>query len=112
MKLKFLITVPDKYTGVEYKENEIYEFDNKRAKEILQARTRVTNEPYAVEYVENTVEKVFDEVIEDITGSEMEPVVLEDMKVAELKILANEMNIENYDKMKKAELIEAIKNID
>lgn len=110
MKLKFLITVPDKYTGAEYKADEVYEFDNKRAKEILQARTSVTNEPYAVEYVENTVEKVFDEVIEDITGLEMKPVVLEDMKVAELKDLAKEMEIADYNKMKKTELIEAIKN--
>lgn len=57
-KLLFKITVPDKYTGKEYKEGQVYEFEDKRAEEILKARTKVTNEPYAVEYEEITEEEV------------------------------------------------------
>lgn len=63
-KLLFKITVPDKHTGKEYKANEVYEFENKRADEILAARTPVTNEPYAVEYKE-PIEEEIKEVIEE-----------------------------------------------
>lgn len=53
MKLKFLITVPNKHNRNEvYEAGTIYEFEDKRAKEILSARTPVTKEPYAEEYVE------------------------------------------------------------
>lgn len=55
-KLKFLISVPDKYTNVMYKAGEVYEFEDTRADEILKARTPVTKEPYAVENVEKPVE--------------------------------------------------------
>lgn len=63
-KLLFKITVPDKYTGAEYKAGEVYEFENKRADEILTARTTVTGEPYAVEYkdpIEEEIKVVIDE---------------------------------------------------
>ena len=45
-KLRCLINVPDKYTNAQYKKGECYEFADERAKEILAARTGVTNEPY------------------------------------------------------------------
>ena len=54
-KLKFLITVPDKYTKQQYEAGQIYEFEDTRAEEILKARTAVTHEPYAVEYIEPVV---------------------------------------------------------
>lgn len=63
-KLLFKITVPDKYTGAEYKAGEVYEFENKRADEILTARTAVTSEPYAVEY-KDPIEEEIKEVIEE-----------------------------------------------
>ena len=52
-KLKFLISVPDKYTRIQYEAGQVYEFEDTRAEEILKARTAVTHEPYAVEVVEN-----------------------------------------------------------
>lgn len=63
-KLLFKIGVPDKYTGAEYKEGNVYEFENKRADEILMARTPVTNEPYAVLY-KDPIEEEIKEVIEE-----------------------------------------------
>ena len=50
-KIKFLVDVPDKYTREQYKKDQIKQFNNKRADEILSAR-RNTGEPYAVEVVE------------------------------------------------------------
>ena len=44
-KLKFLISVPDKHTGKQYEAGQVYEFEDKRADEILAARTAVTK-PY------------------------------------------------------------------
>lgn len=98
-KLEFLITVPDKYTKETYEAGKVYEFEDKRADEILSARTPVTKEPYAKEFVDNV-----DIVVDTVT--------LEELKVAELKQLASNIGIKGYDKMKKAELIEAIKNND
>lgn len=123
--LKCLISVPDKYTGKQYQEGKEYEFEDARADEILAARTRVTGEPFfeevkmpelpeapevpeTPEAPENTSNNV--ENIGDLQIGESKEVVLEDMKVAELKELATKMNIEKADKMKKEELIEAIKN--
>ncbi len=162
-KIKCLVSVPDKYTGRQYKEGETYEFEDARADEILACRTRVTGEPFFEEFEEvseevvqavaqgivetaqeegKTVEETVNEIIEegkeagvivenvenpventvenvetpegqegtDLKVGEGKEVVLEDMKVAELKDLASKMNIEGFDKMKKEELIEAIKN--
>lgn len=50
-KIKFLVDVPDKYTREQYKKDQIKQFNNKRAEEILSAR-RNNGEPYAVEVVE------------------------------------------------------------
>lgn len=97
-KLIFNITVPDKYTGKEYKAGEVYPFEDARAEEILKARTSVTGEPYAVEFVE--------EVIEEIPEEELKR--LEDLKVSELKEIAEQKGIENYKSMKKDELIKVI----
>ena len=101
-KLEFKITVPDKYTGKEYKAGEVYSFEDKRADEILKARTQVTNEPYAVEFVEEIVEQPEEEVAEIMD--------LKTFKVDELKEIARLEGIEGFDKMKKAELIEALEN--
>ena len=46
-KLKFLVNVPDKYTGERYEKEQIKEFNNKRAEEILNAK-RANGEHYAV----------------------------------------------------------------
>ena len=60
-KLKFLITVPDKYTGKQYEAGQVYEFEDERAEEILKARTAVTHEPYAVE-----VEEITEEIVQAV----------------------------------------------
>ena len=46
-KLKFLVNVPDKYTGEKYEKGQIKEFNNKRAEEILNTK-RANGEPYAI----------------------------------------------------------------
>ena len=46
-KLKFLVNVPDKYTGERYEKGQIKEFNNKRAEEILNTK-RANREPYAI----------------------------------------------------------------
>lgn len=51
MKLKFLVSVPDKYTGEKYKVGQIKEFEEIRAKEILSAK-QPNGQPYAEEVVE------------------------------------------------------------
>ena len=51
MKLKFLVNVPDKYTGEKYKVGQIKEFEDKRGKEILSAK-QSNGQPYAEEVVE------------------------------------------------------------
>lgn len=52
MKIKFLVNVPDKYTGEKYKVGQIKEFEDKRAKEILSAKQPEDGKPYAEEVVE------------------------------------------------------------
>ena len=57
-KLLCLVEVPDKYTREIYKVDNVYEFEDERADEILRARTKVTQEPYFEEYVEEVTEEV------------------------------------------------------
>lgn len=52
MKLKFLKTASDKYSGFVYEEGKEYEFEDSRAKEIL------SKKGYAVEVKEAVVENV------------------------------------------------------
>lgn len=66
-KLKFLITVPDKYTGKQYEAGQEYEFEDTRAEEILKARTAVTHEPYAVEVTE-----IIQELVENVEEAKIE----------------------------------------
>lgn len=61
-KLIFNVKVPDKNDkSIIYekydpkKKGPIYEFTDKRANEILGKRTRVTDEPFATEYVEDEI---------------------------------------------------------
>lgn len=131
--LRCLVNVPDKNTGKEYKVGEIYEFNDDRAEELLLARTKVTGEPYFVEYtveqeiteeivqsvvkgiVEQSKEenKTVEEIINEIIGETEEPnekADLSKLKVNELKELAKEKQIDNYDSMKKEQLIEALNN--
>ena len=56
MKLKFLVNVPDKYTGENYREGQIKEFKEERAKEILSAK-QPNGQPYAEEIKEIEVAK-------------------------------------------------------
>ena len=58
-KLRFLENTYDKYTNVDYTKGDIVEFKDKRAEEILAARTR-EGKPYAeiVEEVETATKKV------------------------------------------------------
>ena len=55
----FLVDTYDKYTYVDYKKGNIIEFKDKRAEEILNARTR-EGKPYAeiVEEVETATKKI------------------------------------------------------
>lgn len=46
-KIKFLVNTSDKYTNEAYTENQVKEFEDKRADEILKAR-RANGTPYAV----------------------------------------------------------------
>ena len=46
-KIKFLVNVPDKYTGERYEKGQIKEFNNERVEEILKAK-RPNGGPYAV----------------------------------------------------------------
>lgn len=78
-KLKFLITVPDKYTRQQYEAGQVYEFEDARAEEILKARTAVTKEPYAVEVIE-----VIQEVVETVENmQEPAEIGLENMQTEE-----------------------------
>lgn len=54
-KLKFLVDVPDKYTREEYKEGQVKEFEDARAKEILSA-IQSNGKPYAEEVKEEVIE--------------------------------------------------------
>lgn len=58
-KIRFLVDTYDKYTYVDYKKGDVKEFKDKRAEEILAARTR-EGKPYAeiVEEVETATKKV------------------------------------------------------
>ena len=58
-KLRFLESTYDKYTYVDYKKGDIIEVKDKRAEEILNARTR-EGKPYAeiVEEVETATKKI------------------------------------------------------
>lgn len=56
MKIKFLVNVPDKYTGEQYKEGQVKEFKVERAKEILSAK-QANGQPYAEEVKEIEVAK-------------------------------------------------------
>lgn len=130
--LRCLIDVPDKNTRKEYKAGEIYEFKEERAEELLLARTKVSEEPYFVEYaVEQEVteeitqavckaiaeqakedNKTIEEVVKEIIGeSEEDTIDLTKLKVNELKELAKEKQIDNYDSMKKEELVEVLTNL-
>ena len=64
-KLKCLINVPDKYTGKEYKEGKVYEFEDERADEILACRTRVTKEPFFEEVIEEETPVTTPEAVEN-----------------------------------------------
>ena len=61
MKIKFLVKVPDKYTGEQYKEGQVKEFKVERAKEILSAK-QPNGKPYAEEVKEEVVEVAKKEV--------------------------------------------------
>ncbi len=132
--LRCLVNVPDKNTRKEYKAGEIYEFADDRAEELLLARTKVTSEPYFVEYTveqeiteevvqsvvkgiveqskeENkTIEEIINEIIDE-TEVPDEKVDLSKLKVNKLKELAKENQVDNYDSMKKEELIEVLTNL-
>lgn len=56
MKIKFLVNVPDKYTGEQYKEGQVKDFKVERAKEILSAK-QPNGQPYAEDVKEIEVAK-------------------------------------------------------
>lgn len=77
-KLMFKITVPDKNNkNIVYEAGKTYDFEDERANEILAKRTRVTNEPFAIEYVEEPIEEVNEEPIKELEIIEGEDVVIE-----------------------------------
>lgn len=132
--LRCLVDVPDKNTRKEYKAGELYEFADDRAEELLLARTKVTAEPYFVEYTieqeiteemvqsvakgiveqskeeKKTIEEVINEILDEAEESD-EEIDLSKLKVNELKELAKEKQIDNYDSMKKEELIEVLNSL-
>ena len=59
--LKFLVNVPDKYTGEQYKKGQIKDFEDKRAEEILSAK-QSNGKPYVeeikVEEIETAIKKI------------------------------------------------------
>lgn len=59
--LKFLVNVPDKYTGEQYVKGQIKDFEDKRAKEILSAKQSNGN-PYVEEVKVQEIEKATKEV--------------------------------------------------
>ena len=56
MKIKFLVNVPDKYTGEQYKEGQVKDFKVERAKEILSAK-QPNGQTYAEDVKEIEVAK-------------------------------------------------------
>ena len=88
-KLIFNITVPDKNDKTiiyekydESKKGPVYTFEDERADEILNKRTRVTNEPYAREFIE---EEHQEEVLEEIIIDDAELEALEEVIIEEVK---------------------------
>lgn len=80
-----LISVPDKDTRAEYKEGNVYPFDDTkvlersnmtRAEEILSARTKVDNKPYFVEVTK-------DEEVEEVTEEQVQAVASAIVETAE-----------------------------
>ena len=59
--LKFLVNVPDKYTGEQYKKGQVKEFEDKRAEEILNAK-QSNGKPYVEEVNIQEVETATKEV--------------------------------------------------
>ena len=59
--LKFLVNVPDKYTGEQYVKGQIKDFEDKRAEEILSAKQSNGN-PYVEEVKVQEVETATKEV--------------------------------------------------
>ena len=92
-KLKFLITVPDKYTKETYLAGEVYEFEDTRAEEILKARTAVTKEPYAIE-----VEEITEEIVQAVTQGIVEQAEEDNKTVEEV---VNEIVEETKPKRKR-----------
>lgn len=60
-KLKFLVNVPDKYTGEQYKKGQVKDFEDKRAEEILGAKQSNGN-PYVEEVKVQKIETATKEV--------------------------------------------------
>ena len=88
-KIKFLVNVPDKYTGEKYEEGQIKEFNNERAEEILKAK-RSNGEPYAV---------LIEEKIETATVKpKVEKAVKKTRKVKSIELDLDKGTVkENYD---------------
>ena len=59
--LKFLVNVPDKYTGEQYKKGQIKDFEDKRAEEILSTKQSNGN-PYVEEVKVQEIETATKEV--------------------------------------------------
>lgn len=88
-KLKFLVNVPDKYTGERYENGQIKEFNNKRAEEILNTK-RANGEPYAI---------LIEEEIETATVKpKVEKAVKKTRKVKSIELDLDKGTVkENYD---------------
>lgn len=88
-KIKFLVNVPDKYTGEKYEKGQIKEFNNERAEEILKSK-RSNGEPYAV---------LIEEEIETATvRPKVEKAVKKTRKVKSIELDLDKGTVkENYD---------------
>lgn len=118
-KLLFKVSVPDKNGVDHYEAGKVYPFEDARADEILAKRTRVTGEPFAVEYVEEDANTNENAPKDEVTGTNApsnegenlntgNEVKIDDLKVDELKQIAETLGIEGYKSMKKDELLQAI----
>jgi len=67
-----------------------------------------TDNPSLIQWFKDKGYKVEEPAFEDEKGQEEEAVNLQELKVEELKALAEEKGIEGFEKLKKSELIEAL----
>lgn len=109
MKLRFKETVQDKYTSQYYYKDNVYEFEDARAKDILSAN----NGRYAEEYKEEPKPQAEEpKQVENVAlkaTPALEAVKVEDLTLAELKACAKDLGLSTRGN--KADLIKRITEV-